>query len=209
MRKAILSFLLFVFSLNCLAQSTDTIHLKEIKVQGNSKKVKHIKTKGKSSSLSGNPIQSMISRMDDIPAGALASIKFHFNSSSAFFIADSNKKNYKDVEMGLLIYEGNEDGTPGKPITDKEIRFTIKADHRGDFELDLTPLYLNTRQSMYFGIALFNKQEGTDFKIMIDCDKSPTHFYLKSWNRPDWFPFDFRNDANCGLKMDLGIKPTQ
>jgi len=152
--------------------------------------------------LTGKDIKSIISKIDDIPLGNLNSIKFYFNSSVLFFVKDNNKSEYKDVEMGLLIYEAKEDGTPGELLTDKIIRFTLQSNHRGAIELDLRPLYLNTSKSMFFGIELFNKQIGTDYKIMTNKNKENSKLlYLKVGNSKDWvYP-----NIPHGIKMDIGV----
>ena len=202
MDKTILYFLVFFISLNSYCQIKDTINLEEVKVLSTNEKIKHIKTKGGPSSLTGKDIKSIISRIDEIPFGNMTSIKFFFNSSVLFFVKDDNKSEYKDVDMGLLIYEANEDGTPGELLTDKIIRFTLHSNHHGAIELDLRPLYLTTSKSMFFGIELFNKQVGTDFKIMTNRNKENSKLlYLKHWKNEDWNLFDFP----CGIKMDVGV----
>ena len=202
MDKTLFYFLVFFISLNSYCQIKDTIKLEQVNVHVTDEKVKHIKTKGAPSSLTGKDIKSIISKIDDIPLGNLNSIKFYFNSSVLFFVKDNNKSEYKDVEMGLLIYEAKEDGTPGELLTDKIIRFTLQSNHRGAIELDLRPLYLNTSKSMFFGIELFNKQIGTDFKIMTNRNKENSKLlYLKVGNSKDWvYP-----NIPHGIKMDIGV----
>jgi hypothetical protein len=202
MDKTLFYFIVFFISLNSYCQIKDTINLAEVKVLTTNKKIKHLKTKGNHSSLAGNLIKSIISRIDDIPSGNLTSIKFFFNSSVLFFVKDDYKAEYKNVEMGLLIYDAKEDGTPGEILTDKIIRFTLHSNHHGAIELDLRPLYLNTSKSMFFGIELFNKQIGTDFKIMTNRNNENSKLlYIKHWKNEDWNLFDYP----CGMKMDLGI----
>jgi hypothetical protein len=196
---------MFLICLNSFAQIKDTIFLKEIeiKVEKTSKIIKHLKTKGTNSAMSGNSIKSIISRIDKIPSGSLSSIKFYFNSK---FFDENKRKEYKDVEMGLLIYEVNEDGSLGSEIVDKEIRFILKAGHRGCIELDLTPLYLNTSESMYFGIELFKQQSGNDFKIMTKKNnESPNSLYVKYWDNNDWLLSNFGNTF-FKIKIDLDVK---
>ena len=101
MGKFLFYFLVIFISINSYCQIKDTINLDEVKVLTTNKKIKHLKTKGNNSSLAGNVIKSIISRIDEIPQGNLTSIKFFFNSSVLFFVKDDNKSEYKDVEMGL------------------------------------------------------------------------------------------------------------
>jgi hypothetical protein len=201
-----LSITLLFFLINSSGQSTDTIFLREIKVQNIDKKVSHIKTKGNTSSLSGKPIRSIISRIDQIPSGRLSSIKFYFNSNSLFFVPNQKKKDYQDVDFELLIYGIKEDGSPGEVIAEKKIRFKLKSDHKGSLELDLEPLQLNTSQSMYFGIELLKPQLGNDFRIMIKCDHNSNVLYMKRWNNDKWYTSIFGSGASCEIKMDLGIR---
>lgn len=201
MDKSLFCFFIIFISLNSYSQIKDTIKLEEVKVLVANKKVKHHKTKGRLSSLTGNPIKSIMCKIDEIPSGKLSSIKFFFNSQALFFLKDDNKKDYKDVEMGLLIYEVKDDGTPGELVIDKIIRFTLRSNHYGFIELDLKPLYLNTSKTMFFGIELLNKQLGKDFKIMTNCNDKNSNLYLKTWNSKDWH----YSDIPCGIKMDLGI----
>jgi len=202
MNKTLFYFFVFFISLNSYCQIKDTINLEVVNVLAKNEKVKHIKTSGASSSLTGKDIKSIISKIDDLPNGNLTSIKFFFNSSVLFFVKDNNISEYKDVEMGLLIYEAKEDGTPGELLTDKIIRFTLHSNHHGAIELDLRPLYINTSKSMFFGIELFNKQLGTDFKIMTNRIKENSKLlYLKVGNSNDWV---YPNIPN-GIKMDIGV----
>ena len=202
MDKKVFYFFMFFISLNSYTQIKDTIRLDELKVIATNKKAKHFKTKGLHSSLTGNNIKSIISKINEIPSGNLSSIKFFFNSSVLFFIKDNDKAEYKDVELGLLIYDAKNDGTPGELLTDKEIRFTLHSNNYGSIELDLKPLYLNTSKIMFFGLELLNKQSGKDFKIMTNCNtKNSKLLYLKTWDNKDWhFP-----NIPCGMKMDIGI----
>ena len=202
MNKTLLYIFIFFTSLNSYSQIKDTIKLEEVKVLTTNKNIKHHKTKGKPSSLTGNLIKSIISKIEEIPSGKLSSIKFFFNSSVLFFIKDVNKTDYKDVDLGLLIYEAKDDGTPGELLTDKVIRFTLHSNDYGFIDLDLKPLYLNTSNTMFFGIELLNKQSGKDFKIMTNCNSENSNLiYLKNWNSEDWH---FSN-IPCGMKMDIGI----
>jgi hypothetical protein len=191
---------MFAVSMNSFAQVNDTIFLNEITVQKTRNKIKHIKTEGKTSSLTGNPIKSVISRIDKLPSGSLASIKFYFNNSIFDLLPDDGLIDYKDVELCLLIYNVKEDGSLGGAIVDKEIRFLLRADHRGSIELDLEPLYLNTSESMYFGIELLKQQSGNDFRIMINENSIPS--YMRGWNNDEWSNFGIP----LGLKMALGIR---
>jgi hypothetical protein len=189
--------------MNSFAQANDTIFLKEITTKKISSKIKHIKTKGTTSSLTGNPIKSLISRIDKLPPGSLSSIKFYFNNSlSDLFIDD--KIDYKDVELVLLIYSVKEDGSPGEGIVDKEIRFLLRADHRGSIELDLEELYLNTSESMYFGFELLKQQSGKDFRIMVNSsNRNAAASYMKSWNNDEWSDFGF---TSLGIEMALDVR---
>ena len=76
MNKTILYFFILLVSSHSISQIKDTIKLEEIKIVATNKKVKHIKTKGINSSITGNAIKSIISRIDEIPDGKLYSIKF-------------------------------------------------------------------------------------------------------------------------------------
>ncbi len=207
MTKIIFYLLLFVLAIPSYGQATDTIFLKEIQVSRVHHKTKHLKSKGMTSSLSGKALKGILNKMDDIPTGSLASVKLYFNSRVLFFVENDKKKDSKDVNFGLLVYDVKEDGSPGKAITDKEIRFTVTADHKGAIELDLTPLHLNTLSSMYIGIELLQPQVGNDFTLMISCsDSKPNSLYMNSWNADAWSAFNIGSTTSCGLKMDLGIQ---
>lgn len=204
--RAKLCTILFFLSINCFAQTTDTIYLKQVEIQKKSKgKTVNLKTQGASSSLTGEAIKSAICRIDSIPSGKLSSIKFYFNHSFLDLFKGESEVEYKDLELGLLLFNVNEDGTPGKPISEKEIRFTVKANQRGSLELDLNSLYLNTEKSMYFGFELFTIQTGKNLRIMIETSRENSKtFYIKSWKNENWNLLDF-GDKNLALKMDLKI----
>ena len=103
MDKKVFYFFMFFISLNSYTQIKDTIRLDQLKVIATNKKAKHFKTKGLHSSLTGNNIKSIISKMDEIPSGNLSSIKFFFNSSVLFFIKDNdNLRNENNVPFHLI-----------------------------------------------------------------------------------------------------------
>ncbi|MEC4005861.1 hypothetical protein OX283_014415 [Flavobacterium sp. SUN052] len=202
MNKNLLYFLIFLTSINSYSQIKDTIRLEEVKILSTNKKVEHLKTKGKLSSLTGNLIKGIISKVDEIPDGKLSSIKFFFNSSPLFYIKDTDKADYRDVELGLLIYNVKEDGTPGELLIDKVIIFKLNSKNQKFIELDLKPLYLNSSKTMFFGIELLNKQIGKDFKIMTKCNNENSNLlYMKTWKSEKWYS----SDIPCEMKLDIGI----
>jgi hypothetical protein len=204
MLRAIFYIVIFIFTMNTFAQANDTIFLKEITAKKISSKIKHIKTKGTTSSLTGNPIKSLMSRIDKLPPGSLSSIKFYFNNSISDLLPDNERIEYKDVELVLLIYNVKEDGSPGEAIVDKEIRFLLRADHRGSIELDLEELYLNTSESMYFGFELLKQQSGKDFRITVNSsNRNAAASYMKSWNNDEWSKFGF---TSLGIEMALDVR---
>ena len=105
MNKNILYSIIFFVCVNSFSQIKDTVMLEEVKILATNKKVEHLKTKGRLSSLTGNPIKAIVSKVDEIPDGKLSSIKFFFNRNPIFFIKDVDRANYKAVAVGLLIYD--------------------------------------------------------------------------------------------------------
>jgi hypothetical protein len=196
----------FIFTSSFYGQKKITIYLEEIKVFNKPRgKIIDIKTKGTTSSLSGQIIKSTISRVDDLPSGKLSSIKFYFNRSLFTILEGKYGVNYKDVELGLLIYDVNEDGTPSETITDKEIRFLVTSDHRGSIELDLRPLNLYAKNSLYFGFELFKEQTAIDFQIMIKSSKKNSKtFYMKNWKNDKIVVFSDGME-NFAIKMVVAV----
>lgn len=70
----------------------------------------------------------------------LKSVSFYFNCGMVNRLKKRLKINYKDVELGIVIYRANADSTLGKVISENEILFTVPASHRGPFKVDLSSL---------------------------------------------------------------------
>ena len=207
MKYCLITFYFFLISsLSATGQTNDTIYLKEVQIEKKQKRKSSIvKTNGTQSSLTGELIKSALSRIDNIPSGKISSIKFYFNHSFGDFIKGKSEVDYKDLELGLLIYSVNEDGSIGKPLMNDELRFNVAQKNRGSLQLDLTPLNLDSEQSMYFGFEIFTKQIGKNIRIMVEQSAdNPKTLFIKSWTGDKWNGLDF-GEENLTLKMSLKI----
>ena len=199
--KFLLSTLLLCTVLSTIAQTKDTIFLQEVIVQKRqAKKDIVVKTSGNKVTWAGKTIRGMISKIDNLPEGQLKSIAFDFNSGMINLFKAGSGVEYREAKFKLLIYKANEDKSIGEPLSDQFIFFTIKANHRGAINLDLTPLNVDSAQTMYFGIELTDKQVGNDF--VFSCYINPiAKTYLKFWGSESLVELPDKHQIKMSIKI--------
>ena len=134
MRIYTLTVLILLSTLSAFAQdiTKDTIQLKPAYAGKWAKEeIVRIKTTGEelgSDVLERSDVE--VSLIENLPEGYLHSIKFYFNSGLINLAKKALKIDYKDTPLALVIYEVNEDGKPGKAISDKAVTFIVKESHK-------------------------------------------------------------------------------
>lgn len=111
-----------------------------------------------------------VTKFDDLPKGKIISMTLYFNTWAPNFlnsINDDFKTNYKDVDLGILVYEMKVDGTLGKIISDSDIKFIVKKEHRGAMKIDLSSIDFPDTP-FFMGI-----------KVLSDCDADEGNFFLR------------------------------
>lgn len=118
-----------------------------------------------------------ITKYDNLPKGKIISTTFYFNTWAPNLlnsINDDFKTNYKDVDLGILVYEMKKDGTLGKIISDSEVNFTVKKEHRGELKIDVSEIDFSTG-NFFMGIKVLsecNADEGNFFIRICETDKT-------------------------------------
>jgi hypothetical protein len=75
--------------------------------------------------------------MKDLPEGNIKSATFHFNCGLINLLHKTLHINYKDVKLGLIVYNVTDNDLPGEVISENEIEFIVRADHRGSLHINL------------------------------------------------------------------------
>ncbi|RZJ69752.1 MAG: hypothetical protein EOO45_13335 [Flavobacterium sp.] len=205
-------FVLLCFSFFSKAVSQDMpkdsiIYLEEISVsRDNSKReVERIKTKGKEMAADAFQYTSTeVSLIDNIPDGYLRSIKFFFNTGLGNQQQKDFQIKYKDIELGLVIYEVNADGIPGQALSDNDIRFVVKRDHKGSVELNLSPLYLRSQKKLFFGLRAITEQTGRNIVLKI-MNNETAYTFCKPQGSDAWRRLYSNRKNNYHLKIEVGI----
>ena len=155
------------------------IYIQEVAIETNKKsKVAKATTLGTHKEIRGfNKADSKyVSLVRNIPKGQLVSICFFFSPGML------NKNS--EFDLGLLMFELDENGKPGRALSDKETKFKLKANGKGKIKLDLRKLYLNSKEELFFGFAIYNDITRNPLLVKFSIAKGATSFYqeLKS----DW-----------------------
>lgn len=85
----------------------------------------------------------VVTYFENLPKGKVISDTFYFNIWVPYLRKSDNKNyeyKYKDVDFGILVFEKKKDGTLGTLISDSEVKFTVKSNHRGEFKIDVSSI---------------------------------------------------------------------
>lgn len=133
-----------------------------------------------------------ITKYDNLPKGKIISTTYYFNTwvpNLLNSINDDFKTNYKDVDLGLLVFEVNKDGTLGKVISDCEIKFTVKKEHRGELKIDISEIDFPT-DDFFMGI-----------KVLSECNADEGNFFIRICETNKTFSYEtFLPDAKSNDK---------
>ncbi len=130
-----------------------------------------------------------ITKYDNLPKGKIISATFYFNTWAPNLlnsINDDFKTNYKDVDLGILVYEMKKDGTLGKMISDSEVNFTVKKEHRGELKIDVSEIHFPTGD-FFMGI-----------KVLSECNADEGNFFIRICETDKTFSYEtFLSKANA------------
>jgi hypothetical protein len=182
--KYIIFLVSFLFAAQVHSQSeNDTIRMKEIVIDPSRPEGKMVKIKTTGEELGSDLLQDTseeVSLITGIPEGYLQSVTFYFNSGLMNLAKKAMKIDYKDTPLALVIYEAADDGTPGKVLCDKEIRFTVKKEHKGALELDVSRLNIRSRDKLFIGLATVTDIAGGQDVVV----KVMNNFNAVTWGKP-------------------------
>ena len=176
-------------------QEGGIIYLKEVIVEQSKKynKKVSIKTKGKkNSTFSVQASSTFVSKIEDLPKGKISSVKFYFNNRKN---TDFYRNNFR-----LKIFKVNSDNKPGSEILEKDIRFSVNADHKGEIELDLSELDLLNLNEIFLGLELLNQNNELGFSLDCVTVKKPTTYYKLENKDNQWFQI-----PNIKIRSELVI----
>ena len=185
----LLVFLLFHNSI-LLAQENEST-LDEILIE-TKKKTKTTKLK-----LTGYPAynnfhkdEKIITRVLNIPEGKLTAVSFYFNTGVPNLIKKELNIQYIDVELGLLVYEVNENGSMGRVISEDELTFWVKKNHKGALKIDISSL------------GIYQKDIYIGFNVLSDTNWGESNIYVRLFESQKHKSFTERIISNRFLKTD-------
>jgi hypothetical protein len=112
---------------------------------------------------------------------------------------------YKDTDFTLAIYEVKPDGTPGRPLTEGEVNFTVKANHKGALLIDVSALNIPSQPQLFIGMALVNEHTTNDVVLKVRADKKAVS-YVKAGENAEWQSFGIGEPDNAAINMVVVIK---
>ena len=209
MRLFFFSILFLSVNLHSFAQeikNDSVIYLKAIvKGEKSNERIRKIKTKGEelASTFEGG-IKSRVCLVSGVPEGELQSVKLYFNNGLINLAKKSLKVEYKDTEIRLVMYEAGTGDLPGAALINKDVRFIVKASHKGALELDLSPLKIKTQGKFFIGIELLEDTgEYTPIVLKVVANNDGIT-YIRNTKNPDW-----NRDTNFPNQIKLELKIIQ
>lgn len=169
-------------------------------------KIQKVKTKGEElAAHSFTDVTTQVSLLNDIPAGTLQSITFYFNSGLINMSKKAFAIEYKDTDFTLAIYEVNPDGTPGKSLTEGEVQFTVKANHKGALLIDVSALNIPSQPQLFIGMASVNEHTTNDVVLKVRADKKAVS-YVKTKGSAEWQLYQYDLPENSAINMVVGVR---
>lgn len=157
-----------------------------------SKKIIKVHLKGYPSYSGLSQTTAVVSYAGNLPRGLLKSVSFYFNCGLVNHLKKRCKINYKDVELGLLIYKANSDSTIGDVISQNDIKFIVTSEHRGQFKVDVRSLKVR-ENSIFIGFSVLSKLPKDENNIYVRYNETKTaRSYVKmdlpymsdNWRKP-------------------------
>jgi hypothetical protein len=135
--------------------------------------------------------KKMVCLLDDLPEGRILNVTLYLNTGLPNLFKKKLDINYKDVMLGIVVYEVDEKGRPGKVISENEVTFLVSGKHKGALTIDLSSLNLESR-AMYFGISVLSDISATENDIYFRyCEEknAKLYQYMKAYNSDEmnWY----------------------
>jgi hypothetical protein len=207
--------LIFLFALaafcNAYSQKTEkdsVIHLAPVIVHGKpaKKKIITFEPDGYPAYNGLQHMKKMVCRLKTLPAGKIKSVTFYFNTGLINLLHKKLQINYKDVRLGIVIYDIAGNGLPGDVISDSEVQFMVKSDHRGSLEVNLEELNLSSKE-MYIGLAVLSEISNTENNIYIRFNESDdTRSFIMSDSADEQWQDKWMGFLNYYFKMEIKVE---
>ncbi|WP_177762489.1 hypothetical protein [Flavobacterium sp. I3-2] len=184
LHRLLLLTLVFICSFTLFAQNTiEETTLDELKITSKKKKkIKKYKIDGLNPEFQVlSKDNFFITKYDDLPKGKILSTTFYFNTWAPNLLNSLNdefKTNYKDVDLGILVYEMKKDGTLGKIVSDCEVKFTVKKEHKGELKIDISSIDF-PEDSFFLGM-----------KVLSECNADEGNFFIRICESEKTFSYE-------------------
>lgn len=208
MKKILIFITLLVCANFAQAQNTfkDTVFLEEVvtKFQKKKKLLKYEISGHAAYSGLHHGTSKIVCLLDNLPTGTIKNVTFYLNTGLPNMFKRKMKINYKDVLLGILVCEVDTNGKPGKILSENEVKFWVKADHRGSLTVDLSSLNLESTK-MFFGFTVLSelsKNENNLYMRFCENECAATYRLGNVYNRNDknWY---LHGKMSFKLKMKI------
>jgi len=180
----------------------DTIQIKEVVVQKNSKKLK-VKTLVLDGSCyypdNMHNAAEIITLADNLPAGTLESVSFYFNELSR----RGQVEKFRDNEFELVLYTAYNDGTPGERIVHERLTVKVARTFSGRLTIDVAILALESPKMLFVGLKRITPAEGED-EFFIDCICNGLDKYITLVRKDAASPWERRWQC-AALKAEVSV----
>jgi hypothetical protein len=202
--------LLLLGGISCFGQAgditKDTLQLNEVTVTkaDTKQKLKRLKLGGSCSypeDMKG--AEEIITLVDDIPKGNLASVTFYFNKVDPETYKQ-NSKHFKESDLEVVLYDVNDDGMPGMPSAVEQQLVIVDRAHKGNVTAHLSLYNIDTRKKMFIGLRKL-KGSTYDKSFLLDCLCSGQDKYATYSRKDASSPWE-RNWSCAALKLEVNVE---
>lgn len=196
----------FVFAQVDTSNTANTLTLSNITLSNEAKKIVKVRLRGFPSYNGLSQTNAVVSYTGHLPEGQLKSVSFYFNCGLVNRLKKRLKINYKDVKLGLLVYKANPDSTLGELISQNDIMFTVPAQHRGPFKVDLSSLNI-LESSIFIGFSVLSELPQDENNIYVRYNETKSARTYVKMNLPymqNQWRKSFTPDAT-ELKLNLEV----
>ena len=181
----------------------DTIKVEEVVLEKSSKKLK-IKTV----TLDGpcyypenmHNAGEIVTLADKLAEGTLQSVSFYFNE---LYSSRKQSEKFRDNEFELVLYNANDDGTPGDRIAHDPVTVSVGHKFSGQLTVDLARLALESPKKMFVGLKRITPAAGKD-EFFIDCVCSGLDKYITMVRKDAASPWERRWQC-AALKAEVSV----
>jgi hypothetical protein len=168
-------YFLLLFCSTLIAQeiniAKDTLQMREVVIKEDFSKFRDAKVKIRGECMNPESLityTEIVTLVENLPQGYLESISFFFNQRH-YMSYTSDSKKFEDTEFEVVLYNVNDDNTPGERIMRDEKYIKVMKDHTGKAEVHFLEFNIKNQKKMFVGLRRTSSGNRPKREFYIDC----------------------------------------